>query len=135
MGSYGPTGPRVETVPEPPRSSTGSPTIPAAAAAIDATARTLALAIASVTTLFDPEQVVLGGSIGIRQELLERVRGLVARCLPRRIPLEPAALGDRATLMGAIATALNQLHNELFGLPELLGELGPPPQPVLATAA
>lgn len=111
------------------------PDDPAAAAAIDATARTLALAIASVTALFDPEQVVLGGSIGIRQELLERVRDQMAGCLPRPIPVAPAALGERATLMGAIATALQQLHNELFGLPELRGELMPPPQPVLAAAA
>jgi predicted NBD/HSP70 family sugar kinase len=111
------------------------PDDPAAAAAIDVTARTLALAIASVATLFDPEQVVLGGSIGIRQELLERVRRLLAECLPRQVPVEPAALGDRATLVGAIAAALNQLHNELFGLPELSADLRPPPQPALAAAA
>ena len=111
------------------------PDDPAAVAAIDATARTLALAILSVATLFDPEQVVLGGSIGIRPELLDRVRLLVRSGLPREVPVEPAALGDRATLVGSLATALNQLHNELFGLPKLLGQLGPPPQPMLADAA
>ncbi|WP_159718734.1 ROK family transcriptional regulator [Geminicoccus flavidas] len=107
----------------------------AAMAAIDATARVLALAILSVATLLDPEQVVLGGSIGIRPELLERVRRLTADCLPRQVLVEPAALGDRATLMGAIAMALHQLHNELFSLPDLPAEFGPPPQPYADAAA
>jgi predicted NBD/HSP70 family sugar kinase len=111
------------------------PEDPAAVAAIDRTAHSLALAILSVATLFDPEQVVLGGSIGIRPELLERVRRLMADCLPRQVPVMPAALGDRATLVGAIAIALHRLHNELFGVPDLSAELGPPPHSVMDAAA
>jgi hypothetical protein len=47
----------------------------------------------------------------------------------------PAALGDRATLVGAIAIALHRLHNELFGVPDLSAELGPPPHSVMDAAA
>jgi predicted NBD/HSP70 family sugar kinase len=95
---------------------------------IDETARTAALAAASVAALFDPQLVVVGGSIGSRPEFLQRLQTHVARCAPRPLDIRPSALQNRAGVVGALAVALNWLHEDLFGLPDLPGEL-PLPSP------
>jgi predicted NBD/HSP70 family sugar kinase len=88
----------------------------AAEAALGETARLLVLAISAVHAVIDPELVVLGGSIGTRPELVERVKALLPLSIPRHVPVEASALGNRATLIGALGQALNQLHGELFGV-------------------
>ncbi|MCB8881437.1 ROK family transcriptional regulator [Acidisoma cellulosilytica] len=90
-----------------------------AKATIDETGRLLALGLAAVTALLDPAVIVLGGSIGVRPELLEPVRRYLAACTPLPPPVEPSRLGTRATLMGAAASALHRAHNELFGALDL----------------
>lgn len=101
----------------------------AAAAAIEETARLLALATASVCAIVDPEQIVFGGSIGARPELIARVTSLLAQCMARPTPLAQSALRERATIVGAVATGLSRLHNQLFGVADLPGELDLPPPP------
>jgi predicted NBD/HSP70 family sugar kinase len=101
----------------------------AAAAAIDETARLLTMAIAAVCAIVDPEQIVLGGSIGARLELIERVERLLPQCMTRPAPILRSVLQDRATIVGALATALSRLHNQLFGVADLPGELDLPPPP------
>ena len=95
---------------------------------IDDTARTAALAAASVFALFDPQFIVVGGSIGGRSELLERMRSYVSLCTPRPLEIRRSALQNRAGVVGALAVALNWLHEDLFGVPDLPGEL-PLPSP------
>ncbi|MBQ1044291.1 MULTISPECIES: ROK family protein [unclassified Micromonospora] len=78
---------------------------PLALAAIDEEARLIALAVAAVTAVLDPEAVILGGGIGSRIELVEPVRRWVA-ALSADVPLiKTSQLGDRAGLLGAIAVA------------------------------
>jgi len=100
---------------------------------IEETARIAALAAASVAALFDPQLIVVGGSIGGRPEFLERLQAYAARCAPRPIDICASALQNRAGVVGALAVALNWLHEDLFGLPDLPGEL-PLPAPKASSA-
>jgi predicted NBD/HSP70 family sugar kinase len=94
-----------------------------AEATLDEAARLLAQALMAVRAVADPELVVLGGSIGARPELVLRVRrALGLRYLAEPLAIEPSALGNRATLIGAIGMALTRLHDDLFGLPGRPGE-------------
>ena len=101
----------------------------AAIATIDETARLLAMAAAAVSAIVDLEQIVLGGSIGARPELIERVERLLPLCMARPAPLARSVLQERATIVGALATGLSRLHNQLFGVADLPGELDLPPPP------
>jgi predicted NBD/HSP70 family sugar kinase len=75
----------------------------------------LALAIAAITAVLDPELVVLGGGIGQRGELLIPP---LERKLQQLTPLRPriiaSKLGDDSVLLGSIATALEVAHNLVF---------------------
>jgi predicted NBD/HSP70 family sugar kinase len=96
---------------------------PIATKVIEDNARIAALAAASVAVLFDPGLIVMGGSIGGRGEFVARVRAHLGRCTPRPVDLQESALGNRAGVIGALAVALNTLHESLFGLEDLPGEL------------
>ena len=75
----------------------------------------LALGLANLTNLFDPEVIVLGGGLVEESDLLlEPIRRLYEGLLyaPAHRPrprLEPAMLGERAGAMGAALIALNAL--------------------------
>ncbi|HLJ33464.1 MAG TPA: ROK family transcriptional regulator [Ktedonobacteraceae bacterium] len=75
----------------------------------------LALAIAAITAILDPELIVLGGGIGQRGELLLPP---LERRLQQLTPLRPrivtSKLGDDSVLLGAIATASELAHNLVF---------------------
>jgi predicted NBD/HSP70 family sugar kinase len=67
--------------------------------------RTLALVVASVRCILDPEVVVIGGGIGRRADVLDALRrqlGLLGED-PQRI--RPCGLGERASLVGAAFAA------------------------------
>lgn len=85
-----------------------------AGATLDEVARTLAEAILAVSAIIDPERVVLGGSIGARIELLDRVRHFLPRCMPTPPECTISRLGSRAALYGAIASSLDLLYDSLF---------------------
>jgi predicted NBD/HSP70 family sugar kinase len=93
---------------------------------IDETARLLALAITALHAFFDPEIVVLGGSIGIRAELIERVRAQMPLVYDRPVSIRASDLGSRAALVGAVSSAMSRLHAEVFGIPNLPGALAVP---------
>jgi len=95
----------------------------AAVAAIDETARLLALAIGAVHAVIDADLIVFGGSIGLRPEIVERVRGLLPRLMREPPAVEASALADRATLIGALGEALHRLHADLFGVEAVRREL------------
>lgn len=75
----------------------------------------LALAIAAITAVLDPELIVLGGGIGKRGELL---LAPLERRLQQLTPLRPrvvaSKLGDDSVLLGSIAIALEVAHNLVF---------------------
>ena len=75
----------------------------------------LALAIAAITAVLDPELIVLGGGIGHRSELLLPP---LERRLRQLTPLTPrivaSKLGDDHVLLGSIAIALEVAHNLVF---------------------
>ena len=90
---------------------------------VDAVGRTIALAVAALASILDPELVVMGGSIGVRPELIERVRAHLPAVVARPVTVMPSELGSRAGLVGALSSAVNRLHNGLFGVSDLPGEL------------
>ncbi len=67
----------------------------------------LAWALAAVSTLVDPERIVVGGGIGLRcAPRLDAVRDAVALMTGFEVDVTAAQLGDDAGLHGAVATAL-----------------------------
>ncbi|ADB53407.1 ROK family transcriptional regulator [Conexibacter woesei] len=75
----------------------------------------LALIVAAVAAIVDPQLVVLGGGIGTNFELL---RGALERELERITPLRTRVvdtmLGEDAVVLGAIATGLDVAHELVF---------------------
>ncbi len=108
---------------------------PAARTTIDEVARLLAQALMAVRALLDPELVVLGGSIGSRPELVERVRALLAGFMTEPLRVEASPLGGRAALLGAVGTALSTLYDAVFGLTGLPGEQAREDAPAAAVTA
>jgi predicted NBD/HSP70 family sugar kinase len=88
----------------------------AAVAAIDETARQVARGIAAICAIANPQIVILGGSIGLRPEILHRVQRFLPQCFPYPVEVISSELGARAALVGATAVGLGQLHNTLFGV-------------------
>jgi predicted NBD/HSP70 family sugar kinase len=80
---------------------------------LEATARWVALAVVTLQSLLDLELIVLGGSIGVRPELHERVRMALPSLFSRPITIAPSKLGDRAGLIGAVCAAARALRETL----------------------
>lgn len=79
---------------------------PSALRAVDHAAKQLALVVSAVQAVLDPERVIFGGSIGTNELMVTLLRQYLDR-LGRRPPVvETSALGDQATLLGAIAVSL-----------------------------
>jgi predicted NBD/HSP70 family sugar kinase len=81
---------------------------------VDLEARLIAMAIAAVSAVVDPDLVVLGGGIGANHVLLEPVRAYVARIFPRPVEIQISALGDGAAFYGALAAGLRVAREELL---------------------
>ena len=99
----------------------------AAGQVLDATARLLCRAVLAIQAVIDPELVVLGGSIGSREELVSRVRDLLPLCSTAPVRVERSRLGPRAALVGAAALGLSRLYNGLFGVAAPVGSIPLPP--------
>nr|WP_281431835.1 ROK family transcriptional regulator [Rhizobium setariae] len=82
---------------------------------LDDTAKLLARGIGAIAAIANPQKVILGGSIGLREELIERVRKFLPQCFPYPVEIEASVLGARAAIVGAAAIGLSHLHNALFG--------------------
>jgi predicted NBD/HSP70 family sugar kinase len=86
----------------------------AAAAVVEEEAGRIAVAIAAVAPVLDPQLVVLGGGIGGNPDLLpvvERRLGAISPFAPR---LATSQLGEEAVLHGAVVTALEAARDQLF---------------------
>ena len=82
---------------------------------VETEAARLALAIATVTPVLDPELVILGGGIGRNGDLLlEPIERELRQLLPFRPKVAVSALGDDAVLRGAVATALEVARERVF---------------------
>jgi len=68
-------------------------------------ASVLAVGIRAVQALLDPGLIVLGGGIGCRPDVLERVRAALAAHGTPAPPVEASRLGEDAGLLGALALA------------------------------
>lgn len=88
---------------------------PLAARVVETEARRLALAIASISAVLDPELVVLGGGVARSGDLLvepiERELHAISPFGPRVLV---SALGKDAVLYGAIAQALDEAREQLL---------------------
>jgi predicted NBD/HSP70 family sugar kinase len=89
---------------------------PAALRAVDLEAARVALAIAAVAPVLDPELVILGGGIagGGGDLLLGRVARELEELSPFRPRLAVSELGDEAVLHGAVSVALAAARDEMF---------------------
>jgi predicted NBD/HSP70 family sugar kinase len=105
---------------------------PLALKVIEETARLLAQTVSIVSVFSDPKLIVLGGSIGSRPELVDRITDNAARLIPRPVEIRASALGNRASMIGALSVAVTHLHEELFGVADLSGPL-PLPTPKQAS--
>ena len=75
----------------------------------------LALAIATITPVLDPELVILGGGIGRNGDLLlDPIERELRQLLPFRPRVAVSALGDDAVLQGAVAIALEAARDRVF---------------------
>jgi predicted NBD/HSP70 family sugar kinase len=93
---------------------------------IEETAHLLARTVAIAAVFSDPKLIVLGGSIGSRPELVARIAEDTARLIPRPVEICASALGNRASMIGAVSVAVTHLHEELFGVTDLSGPLSLP---------
>ena len=88
---------------------------PIAARVVETEARRLALGIATIAPVLDPEAVILGGGVSRSGDMLQRP---IERELHAISPFSPrvlvSGLGDDAVLYGAIATALEAGRQEVF---------------------
>jgi predicted NBD/HSP70 family sugar kinase/biotin operon repressor len=99
----------------------------AALAVLDDTARYLARGIGAIAAIANPQKVILGGSIGLRPEILSRVKTFLPQCFPYPVDIEASLLGARAAIIGAAAIGLGHLHNTLFGADAPDSRLSLPP--------
>jgi predicted NBD/HSP70 family sugar kinase len=70
-------------------------------------------AVANLCNLFNPERIVVGGSLGAAGEVLlgplrEAVRRRVIPSAVEDVEIVPGVLGDRAELLGAVALVLKE---------------------------
>jgi glucokinase len=77
----------------------------------------LALTIAAVHAVLDPERVILGGGIGSNPVLLRGVRSRLDRLGRRPASVDVSALGQRAALVGALSEAVHRIRQQVVENP------------------
>jgi predicted NBD/HSP70 family sugar kinase len=88
---------------------------PRALTAVDAEADRIALMLATISAVVDPEFIVLGGGIGGSADLLRpRLEERLAALTPLETRIEESELGQDAIVLGAIATALGMARELVF---------------------
>lgn len=86
-----------------------------ALAVVDVVASRIALALAAIVPVVDPELVILGGGVGRNGDLLlEPVRRGFGALSPFHPHIEVSALGEDAELVGAVSMALEAAQEQLF---------------------
>ena len=86
-----------------------------ARAAVDAEAKRLALVVGTVAAIVDPEFVLLGGGVGSNIDLLRPpLERRLAELTPLAPPVAEGELGQDATVLGAVASALDTARDLVF---------------------
>ncbi|MET8987168.1 ROK family transcriptional regulator [Nonomuraea wenchangensis] len=87
---------------------------------LDELAATIADGVLALCVVLDPGCVVLGGEIGRAggPALAARVAAAVGRLSPIPLSIRVSEVVDNAVLAGAVLTALDHAHDELFGPPQ-----------------
>lgn len=88
----------------------------AGAAFLDELARRIALGVASICSVLDPELVVLGSDVGAAggDELAGRVQRAVAGMCLARPRVEPSRISVRPVVRGALLVAVEQARRRVF---------------------
>ena len=107
----------------------------AAIETLDTVAKQIARTVTAIVAVIDPSVVVIGGSIGVRVELMERIRRFASQCYPRAVTIETSKLGDHAALAGGASVALSHLHISLFAEGQKGAEISVPPPAIEAFTA
>jgi glucokinase len=77
-------------------------------AVVDETVDYLSIAIVNISTLLDPELIILGGGVSESADvLLPRVQARIQNVLPKTPGIKVSTLGRRAAVMGAIAQVVH----------------------------
>src|SRR5215211_1384368 len=86
-----------------------------ALAAVDAEAKRLALVVGTVAAIVDPEFILLGGGVGSNIDLLRPpLERRLAELTPLAPPVAEGELGADATVLGAVASALDTARDLVF---------------------
>jgi len=97
---------------------------PQALAVVDTVAGRIALALAAIVPVVDPELVILGGGVGRNGDLLlEPVRREFGTLSPFHPRIEVSALGEDAELVGAVSMALDAAQDRLFARSSRMGSI------------
>lgn len=74
----------------------------------------LAMAIADMVALLDPQAVIVGGGVAAAQgeEFVAPIRDLVLACVPSRPNILLSSLGHDAQVLGAVKLALDRLQED-----------------------
>ena len=90
---------------------------PHATAVLEETGRLVALSIVALQAILDLELIVLGGSIGVREELVNIITKQIRRHFHAPIQIAVSKLGNQAGLIGASVSAHRTLLRSMFGKP------------------
>jgi predicted NBD/HSP70 family sugar kinase len=83
--------------------------------AVEVEAERIAMLLATIAAVVDPEFIVLGGGIGGSADILRpRVQSHLAELTPLATEIEESELGQDAIVLGAIATALETARELVF---------------------
>jgi predicted NBD/HSP70 family sugar kinase len=83
--------------------------------AVDEEAVRVAHLLATITSVVDPEFIVLGGGIGASADVLRpRIENCLRELTPLETHVEESELGQDAIVLGAIATALERARDIVF---------------------
>src|SRR3954447_10242020 len=86
-----------------------------ALSAVRAEGERIAVLIATITAVLDPEFIVLGGGLGASADLLRpRIESCLRELTPLETRVEESELGQDAIVLGAIATALGTARDIVF---------------------
>ena len=86
-----------------------------ALAAVESEAKRLALVVGTVAAIIDPEFVLLGGGVGGNTDLLRPpLERRLAELTPLAPPVAEGELGPDATVLGAVASALDTARDLVF---------------------
>jgi predicted NBD/HSP70 family sugar kinase len=80
---------------------------------VEEESRRIAAIAASICAIIDPETIILTGGVGANTALVARVDQLIDELAPFPPAVIRSALGERASLVGALAVAVRTAQSDL----------------------